>query len=63
MVHCLASTIPTNFELPDITNALELNNTLSSYVINLMREKSLSFNILIFLREKTWPNQENELEC
>ena len=52
-----------NFELPDITNALELNNTLSSYVINLMREKSLSFNILIFLREKTWPNQENELEC
>ena len=28
-----------------------------------MREKSLSFNILIFLREKTWPNQENELEC
>ena len=51
------------FELPDITNALELNDTLSSYVVNLMREKSLSFNILIFLREKTWPNQENELEC
>ena len=63
MVHCLASTITTNFELPDITNALELNNTLSSYVINLMREKSLTFNILILLREKTWPNQENELEC
>ena len=50
-------------ELPDITNALELNNTLSSYVTNIMREKSLSFNILIFLREETWPNQENELEC
>ena len=52
-----------NFELPDITNALELNNTLSCHVIDLMREKSFSFNILIFLREKTWPNQENELEC
>ena len=52
-----------NFELPDITNVLELNNTLGSYVINLMREKSLSFNILIFLREKNGPNQENELEC
>ena len=24
-----------------------------------MREKSLSFNILILLSEKTWPNQEN----
>ena len=52
-----------NSELPDITNALGLNNTLRSYVINLMREKSLSFNILIFLREKNGPNQENELEC
>ena len=52
-----------NFELPDITNALELNNTLSSYVINLTREKSLSFNILVFLHEGIWPNQENELEC
>ena len=30
-----------NFELPDITNALGLNNTLSSYVMNLRREKSL----------------------
>ena len=63
MVHLLVLDIPMNFELPDITNALELNNTLSSYVINLMREKSLSLNILTFLREKTWPNQENELEC
>ena len=38
----LAWTIPVNFELPDITNALEVNNTLSSYVIiKLLREKSL----------------------
>ena len=29
-----------NFELPDITNALELNNTLSSYVIITSREKN-----------------------
>ena len=39
MVHLLVLDIPMNFELPDITNALNLNNTLSSYVINLMREK------------------------
>ena len=34
----LAPTIPVNFELPDITNVLELNSTLSSYVINLVRK-------------------------
>ena len=28
-----------NFDLPDITNALELNNTLSSYVKSEIRDK------------------------
>ena len=42
MIHLLGLDDSRELELPEITNSLELNSTLSSYtVINLMKETSL----------------------